>query len=69
MASSTLTLAPFIQSFFVDRLIKQKQASPHTICSYRDTFRLLLAFLNDRLKRPPSQLTIDDIDAPLLAPS
>ncbi len=67
MASSTLTLAPFIQSFFVDRLIKQKQASPHTICSYRDTFRLLLAFLNDRLKRPPSQLTIDDIDAPTIS--
>ena len=38
MASSTLTLAPLIQSFFADRLIKQKQASPHTICSYRDTF-------------------------------
>ena len=36
-------LAPILQAFFTDRLIRQRQASPHTIAAYRDTFRLLLA--------------------------
>ena len=38
------TLAPTLQAFFTDRLIRQRQASGHTIAAYRDTFRLLLAF-------------------------
>ena len=38
------TLAPTLQAFFTDRLIRQRQASPHTIAAYRDTFELLLAF-------------------------
>ena len=36
--------APILQAFFTDRLITQRQASPHTIAAYRDTFRLLLGF-------------------------
>jgi site-specific recombinase XerD len=67
MTNGTLPLAPLIQRFFADRLMKQKQASPHTICSYRDTFRLLLTFLDRRLRRPPARLTVDDLDAPLIA--
>ena len=31
-------LAPFLQSFFTTRLMQQKQVSPHTVSSYRDTF-------------------------------
>ena len=42
-------LAPTLQAFFTDRLIGQRQASPHTIAGYRDTFRLLL-----RLRRRPA---------------
>jgi hypothetical protein len=37
-------LAPLLQGFFTDRLIRQRQASPHTITGYRDTFRLLVTF-------------------------
>ena len=58
--------AALLQSFFVERLMRQRQASPHTIASYRDTFRLLLSFAERRLKRLPSQLTIDDLDTPFL---
>jgi integrase/recombinase XerD len=36
------TLAFLLKSFFTNRLMNQRQASPHTISSYRDTFRLLL---------------------------
>lgn len=55
-----------LQGFFTDRLIRQRQASPHTIGGYRDTFRLLLAFARQRLKKEPSRLALEDLDAPLI---
>jgi integrase/recombinase XerD len=50
-----------LQRFFTDRLLQQRHASPHTIASYRDTFRLLLRFAADRLGRAPSTLAVDDL--------
>ena len=38
------TLAPTLQAFFTDRLIRERNASPQTIAAYRDTWRLLLNF-------------------------
>lgn len=61
------TLAPTLQSFFTDKLITQRRASPHTIAGYRDTFRLLLGFVATQTSKPPSQLDIADLDAPLVA--
>lgn len=55
-----------LESFFTERLIAQRRVSPHTIASYRDTFRLLLQFCQKRLRKPPSQLTLPDLNAPLL---
>jgi integrase/recombinase XerD len=55
-----------LQSFFTQRLIAQRQASPHTITSYRDTFRLLLRFAQKRLHKSPSQLAMEDLNAPFL---
>jgi site-specific recombinase XerD len=55
-----------LEAFFTDRLCHQRQASPHTIASYRDTFRLLLAFAEKRLKKAPSALRITDLDTPFL---
>jgi site-specific recombinase XerD len=52
--------------YFTQRLVEQRQASPHTIASYRDTFRLLLQFAQMRLRRAPSALALEDIDAPLV---
>jgi len=63
------TLANFpglLEAFFTDRLMRQRQASPHTIASYRDTFRLLLEFVSLRLKKAPSAFLLDDLDAPLI---
>lgn len=60
-------LPPLMQRFFVERLQAQLDASPHTIASYRDTFRLLLVFTSARLARQPSKLSVEDLDAPLLA--
>src|ERR1700730_870324 len=63
---SPSSLQSLIQPFFLDRLLKQLGASPHTIASYRDTFRLLLQFASGRLKPPPSKLRIEDLHAPFL---
>jgi len=56
-----------LQSFFTDRLARQKQASPHTIAAYRDTLRMLLIFASARTGKPPSRLDFADIDAPLVS--
>ena len=58
---------PFLlQSFFTDRLFRQRRASPHTIASYRDSFRLILRFANQRLGKAPSNLTLDDFTVPFI---
>ena len=59
-------LAPTLQAFFTDRLIGQKRASAHTIAAYRDTIRLLLAFVAEQTGTAPSDLDIDDLQAPLI---
>ncbi|TWP32177.1 tyrosine-type recombinase/integrase [Leekyejoonella antrihumi] len=59
-------LAPTLQAFFTDRLVRQKNASPHTIASYRDTLRLLLVFVSERAGIPPTRLSIEDLDASLI---
>ena len=45
MTPSTL-VGPLLQFFFTDYLIAQRRVSPQTIASYRDTFRLLLQFVD-----------------------
>ena len=60
-------LAPILESFFTERLITQRRASPHTIASYRDTFRLLFGFAYTRTGKPPSRLDLTDLDAPMIA--
>jgi integrase/recombinase XerD len=55
-----------LQAFFTERLITQRNASPHTIAAYRDTFRLLLRFARKQTGKQPFQLDIDDLDAPLI---
>jgi integrase/recombinase XerD len=56
-----------LESYFTQRLLSQKQVSPNTIASYRDTFRLLLGFVQGRLHKQPSSLELQDLDAPLIA--
>jgi site-specific recombinase XerD len=64
--TSRSNLAPLLQAFFTQRLMQQRQASTHTIASYRDTWRLLLQFAQQRLHKAPSALALEDIDAPLI---
>lgn len=59
-------LAPLLETFFLERLQRQRQASPHTVAAYRDAFCLLLRFAEIRLGKPPSMLDLSDIDAPFV---
>jgi site-specific recombinase XerD len=54
------------ESFFTKRLIAQRRASQHTIASYRDTFRVLLQFTHRQLGKTPSQIKLEDLNAPLI---
>jgi integrase/recombinase XerD len=60
-------LAPALQAFFTDHLIRQRRASSHTIAAYRDTCKLLLAFSFDRTGKVPGKLEIADLNAELIA--
>lgn len=55
-------VAPTLQAFFTDRLATQRQASPATIASYRDSLRMLVVFIHDRTGTAPSDLDWDDLD-------
>lgn len=55
-------LAPTLQAFFTDRLIRQRQASPRTIAAYRDALRLLIGYVHRRTGKLPAQLDWDDLD-------
>ncbi len=58
--------ARLLEGFFTERLMCQRKVSPNTIASYRDTFRLVLGFAEQRLKRAPSELSLEDLDAPFV---
>jgi integrase/recombinase XerD len=59
-------LAGSLQAWFTDRLVRERNASPHTIASYRDTIRLLLTYASGRLGVEPSRLDLGQLDAPLI---
>lgn len=55
-----------LTAFFTERLMQQRRASPNTIASYRDTFRLLLQYAQGKLKKSPSTVKVEDLDALLV---
>ena len=60
------TFATLLQAYFTERLVRQRNASPNTIASHRDTFRLLLGFAQESLKKAPAALVVADLDAPFI---
>ncbi|XYI03838.1 tyrosine-type recombinase/integrase [Sorangium sp. So ce1128] len=60
------SFATLVQDFFCRRLLTQRNASPLTIASYRDAFRLLLRYVEERIHKAPSALTLADLDAPVV---
>jgi integrase/recombinase XerD len=63
-AACKTDLPSLVERYFCEYLIKQRNASPETISSYRDTFRLFLRFSEQQFGRAPAALTLADFDAP-----
>jgi len=59
-------VAPTLEAFFTERLLCQRQASAHTVASYRDTFSLLLRFVQHQTGKAPCGLDVSDLDAPAI---
>src|SRR5262245_16267120 len=59
-------LAPILQAFFTDRLIRQRRAGPNTIAAYRDTWRLLLQFASRTTGTAPNGLDLAQLDTELV---
>jgi integrase/recombinase XerD len=64
--SATPSFPTLLQDYFTQRLALQRQASPRTIASYRDAFRLLLCYAETKTGKPPVALQLSDFDAPLI---
>jgi site-specific recombinase XerC len=60
-------LAPILQSFFTDKLARQRQASPRTVTAYRDALRLLIQFASRVTGTEPWRLDLDQLDADLIS--
>jgi integrase/recombinase XerD len=65
-ALSSGSFGPVVRTFFLERLVAQRNASPRTVAAYRDSFRLLLQFAKHHLKKAPEALDLQDLDAPLV---
>jgi site-specific recombinase XerD len=63
-ATPKIPLGPVLRRYFCEYLVSQRDLSPRTIGSYRDTFRLLLGFLERRYHVKPDVVCVDDLDAP-----
>jgi site-specific recombinase XerD len=59
-------LAPTLQAFFSQRLVVQRNASPHTVASYRDCLRQLLCYVRDTTGIPPSKLSWEQLGAAVI---
>jgi site-specific recombinase XerD len=60
-------LPQLLERWFTIRLIGHKRVSHNTVCSYRDTFHLLLVFAKKYLRKAPSELMLSDINTELVS--
>jgi site-specific recombinase XerD len=59
-------LAPLLEAFFLEHLMRQRGVSEHTLAAYRDTFRVFLRFTQRRLAKAPSELVLDELGADMI---
>lgn len=57
------SLAALLHAFFHDWMGKQRNCSRHTICSYRDTWKLFLRFASERKRCALTKLSLTDLHA------
>jgi len=66
MTIPSLPAAGLVQAFFVEHLFNQKHASPRTLATYRDAFRLLLRFVHETHGVEPAAIRVENLDAPII---
>ena len=59
-------LSRHVHSFFHDYLVRQRDLSPNTVLSYRDTLKLFLQFATIHLGKPVVDLSLDSLDVDLV---
>jgi len=57
-------LGSAVQRYFCQYLIGQRNLSPQTISAYRDTFKLLIHFLEKRYRKKADKLSVVDLSVP-----
>ncbi|HTS52164.1 MAG TPA: site-specific integrase, partial [Burkholderiales bacterium] len=60
-------VAPTLQGFFTERLVKHRHVSPRTITSYRDSLKLLFQFVEQQTGKLPATLDWNDLDVDTIA--
>ena len=66
MRAAEIAFPTLLQDFFLRRLVAERHLSAHTIASYRDTFELLLSYVEQCTGRTPSACTLEELDAPIV---
>lgn len=61
-----IPIAPLITSYLREHLPQERNLSPNTIDSYAYAFQMLFEFASERVKVPPCELQLEQIDAPLV---
>ena len=64
--SEIRTLGPWLERFFLEHIITERNLAINTRDSYRDTFELLLPFVCRTLKKPDDRLLVRDITSSLV---
>jgi integrase/recombinase XerD len=62
----TTSLAPHLTAFLREHLPRERNTSPHTVATYAHSFTLLVRFAAERIKRRPSDLTVEDLGPELV---
>ncbi len=62
-----ISIATHIEAFLREHLVRHRGASQHTCDSYAYSFQLLFEFASQQLKAPPSELLLEQLDAPLIS--
>jgi site-specific recombinase XerD len=59
----SISLAPLLHAFFHEWMGKQRNLSRHTVCSYRDTWKLLLRYVSERKRCEIAKLSLEHLQA------
>lgn len=66
ITTQSTDFSALLQRFFAERLIQQRNVSPRTVESYRDSFRLLLNYAHERLHKSPTTVALEDLNPALI---